>query len=65
MEQALEVKALEQVEAWDKVGVDAADLAVLPQAPEETAFAPTVVNGSPTRPESLALSKNAPSAGPP
>ena|GEM_PF-2559647 len=61
IEQALEVKALEQVEAWDEV----ADLAVLPQALEESAFALTVVNGFPTGLESLALSKNAPSVGPP
>ena len=54
-------QALEQVEAWDEV----ADLAVLPQALEESAFALTVVNGFPTGLESLALSKNAPSVGPP
>jgi len=65
MEQDLEVKALELEEAWDRVAVDAADPAALPQAPEETAFALTVVNDSLIKLQPLALSENAPSAGPP
>ncbi len=65
MEQVQEVKALEQVETWGEAAVDAADLAALPQALVEIAFAQAVVNGSPTKLEPLALSKNAPSAGPP
>ena len=35
----------------------------LPQALVEIAFAQAVVNESPTKPERLALSENAPSAG--
>ena len=62
-EQAQGVKALEQVEAWGEV-VDAAYVAVLPQALVEIAFAQAVVNEFPTRPERLALKENAPSAGP-
>jgi hypothetical protein len=65
MEQALEIKALELAEAWDEVAVDAADPAALPQAPEETAFVLTVVNDSHIKLQPLALSENAPSAGPP
>jgi hypothetical protein len=65
MEQAVKVRALEQVEAWDKVGAGAADLAALAQAPEETVFVLTVVNDSRIKLGSLALSGNAPSAGPP
>ena len=49
------MKALGQVEAWGEAAVDAADLAALPQALVETAFAQAVVNGSPTRREPLAL----------
>ena len=49
----------------DKVAVDAADPAALPQALEETAFALTVVNDSHIKLQPLALSENAPSAGPP
>ncbi len=56
---------LELAEAWDKVAVDAADQAALPQALEETAFALTVVNDSHIKLQPLALSENAPSAGPP
>jgi hypothetical protein len=55
MEQAQEVKALEQGEAWGE--------AALPQALVDIAFAQAVVNEPPTRPEPLALSENAPSAG--
>jgi hypothetical protein len=63
MEQAQEVKALEQGEAWGEAA-DAAYEAALPQALVEIAFAQAVVNEPPTRPEPLALSENAPSAGP-
>ena len=67
MEQAPEVKALElePAEAWDRVEADAADPAALPQALEETVFALTVVNDSLIKLQPLALSENAPSAGPP
>jgi len=64
-ERAPEVKARELAEAWDEVGVDAADPAALPQVLEETAFALTVVNDSHIKLQHLALSENAPSAGPP
>lgn len=63
MEQAQGVKVLEQVEAWGEVA-DAAYEAELPQVLAGIAFAQTVVNGSPTRPERLALKENVPSAGP-
>jgi hypothetical protein len=62
-EQAQGVKALEQVEAWSEV-VDAAYVAVLPQALVGIASAQAVVNEFPTRPERLALKENAQSAGP-
>jgi hypothetical protein len=65
MEQALEVKAPDLAEAWDRVEADVADPAALPQAPEETAFALTVVNDSHIKLQPLVLSENAPSAGPP
>ena len=65
MEQAQEGKALEQAEGWDEAAVDVAYVAALPRARVETVFAQAVVNDFPTRPEPLALSKNAPSAGPP
>ena len=65
MEQDLEIKALELAEAWDRVEVDAADPAALPQAPEEIVFALIVVNDSHIKLQPLALSENAPSAGPP
>jgi hypothetical protein len=61
-EQAQEGKALEQEEAWGEVA-GAAYEAGLPQAPGGIAFAQAVVNESPTKPERLALSENAPSAG--
>ena len=59
-----EVKAQQQVEAWDEAAAVAADLAALPQALVETAFAQAVENGAPTKLEPLALIYNAPSAGP-
>jgi hypothetical protein len=65
MEQAQEGKALEQAEGWDEAAVDAAYVAALLRARVETVFAQAVVNDFPTKPEPLALSKNAPSAGPP
>ncbi|MEA3385352.1 MAG: hypothetical protein U9Q89_02705 [Thermodesulfobacteriota bacterium] len=65
MEQVLEVKALEPAEAWDRLEADAVDPAALPQAPEETAFALIAVNDSHIKLQPLALSENAPSAGPP
>ena len=63
-EQAQGAKALEQVEEWAKVVVDAARVVVLAQALADTAFAPAVVKECPTSKEVLALSKNAPSVGP-
>jgi hypothetical protein len=62
-EQAQGVKVLEQVEAWGEVAGAAYEVG-LPQALVAIAFAQTVVNESPTRPERLALKENAPSAGP-
>jgi len=62
-EQAQEVKALEQGEAWGEVALDAVCVAGLPQAPGGIAYVRAVVNESPTKPERLALSENAPSAG--
>ena len=61
-EQAQEVKALEQEEARGEVAGGAYE-AGLPQALVGIAFAQAVVNESPTKPERLALSENAPSAG--
>ena len=70
-EQAQGAKALEQVEAWEVaaaaegaavVAVEGAAVAV-PLALVETAFARAVVKQFPTSWESLALRKNAPSAG--
>ena len=61
-EQAQEVKALEQEEAWGEVAGAAYEAGLL-QAPGGIAFAQAVVNESPTKPERLALSENAPSAG--
>jgi hypothetical protein len=61
-EQAQGVKVLEQEGAQDEV-VDAACEAGSPQALGGIAFAQAVVNASLTKPERLASSEDAPSAG--
>jgi hypothetical protein len=62
-ELAQEAKALEQVEAWEGAAVGAVEAVAVPSALVETAFARAVVKQFPTSWESLALRKNAPSAG--
>jgi hypothetical protein len=61
------VKALELVEAWDKVAVAEAVAAVVavavPLALVETAFVRTAVKEYPISRENPALRKNVPSAG--
>ena len=63
-EQAQEVKALEQEEAWGEVALDAVCVAALLQALGAIAYVQAAVSELPTNLEPLASSKNAPSAGP-
>jgi len=60
IEQAQVAKALELVEAWDKVAVEAV---AVPSALVETVPARTAVKEYPISRENLALRKNVPSAG--
>ncbi len=63
------VKALELVEAWDKVAVEAVEAVAaveagaVPLALVETAFVRTAVKEYPISRENPALRKNVPSAG--
>ncbi len=60
------VKALELVEAWDKVAVEAVaavEAGAVPLALVETAFVRTAVKEYPISRENPALRKNVPSAG--
>ncbi len=60
------VKALELVEAWDKVAVAvvaAVEAVAVPLALVETAFVRTAVKEYPISRENPALRKNVPSAG--
>ena len=62
-EQAQEVKALEQEEAWGEVAGAAYEAGLL-QALGAIAYVQAAVSELPTNLEPLASSKNAPSAGP-